>query len=54
MPITQIKRLQKDSAELLSFQQKILEEGDIELAKKIKAKKKFLDKHIASVLEVAA
>ena len=54
MSITQIRRLQKDSAELHLFQQKILEEGDIELAKKIKAKRKFLDSYIESALAKAA
>lgn len=50
----QLQRLRKDSEELDNFAGILLEEGETELVKKIKAKKKFLDNHISLVMEVAA
>jgi len=50
----QLQRLIKDSEELNTFTDQLIEEGETELVKKIEAKKKFLDKHILSVMEVAA
>lgn len=45
--MTQLERLQKDSAELQFYVEKLLKEGEHDLAKKISAKRKFLDDHIA-------
>lgn len=50
----QLQRLLKDSEALDTFAGMLLEEGETELVKKIEAKKKFLDNHISSVMEVAA
>lgn len=54
MSYHQLQRLLKDSEALDTFAGMLLEEGETELVKKIEAKKKFLDNHISSVMEVAA
>lgn len=45
--MTQLERLQKDSAELQYYVEKLVKEGEHDLAKKISAKRQFLDNHIA-------
>tara|TARA_B100001093_G_C26792541_1_gene999622 strand:- start:628 stop:804 length:177 start_codon:yes stop_codon:yes gene_type:complete len=46
MPQTQIQKLMQDSAELENFAQKLKIEGKLDLVKKVKAKKKYLDDYI--------
>ena len=46
MPQTQIQKLMQDSAELENFAQKLQIEGKLDLVKKVKAKKKYLDDYI--------
>ncbi len=45
-----LERLQKDSAELDMFVEKLAVEGKQELVKKIKAKKKFLDDKVKQLI----
>lgn len=52
----QLQRLQKDSAELETYAQKLTNEGKLDLVKKIKAKKEYLDNYItikSQILEAA-
>jgi len=46
MPQTQIQKLMQDSAELENFAQKLQIEGKLDLVKKVKAKKKYLDDYL--------
>lgn len=45
---TQLEELQADSATLSQFAKELKKEGNIELYKKVKAKKEFLDEYIRS------
>ena len=45
-----LERLQKDSAELDMFVEKLAVEGKQDLVKKIKAKKKFLDDKVKQLI----
>lgn len=45
----QLEKLQRDSAELQMFAEKLREEGNYELVKKIIAKRKYLDNRIEQV-----
>ena len=52
----QLQRLQNDSAELENYAQKLTNEGKLDLVKKIKAKKQYLDNYITTksqIFEVA-
>tara|TARA_B100001093_G_scaffold251702_2_gene241039 strand:+ start:2339 stop:2584 length:246 start_codon:yes stop_codon:yes gene_type:complete len=44
----QLQRLQQDSAQLEMFVNKLESEGKLDLVKKIKAKKEYLDKYITT------
>jgi hypothetical protein len=46
-----LERLQKDSAELEMFVEKLAEEGKSDLVKKIRAKKKFLDDKVKQLIQ---
>tara|TARA_B100000780_G_C21062377_1_gene427088 strand:- start:138 stop:302 length:165 start_codon:yes stop_codon:yes gene_type:complete len=44
----QLQRLQQDSAQLQMFVNKLKSEGKLDLVKKIKAKKQYLDNYITT------
>lgn len=44
----QLQRLQQDSAQLEMFANKLTSEGKLDLVKKIKAKKEYLDNYITT------
>lgn len=52
--MTTLERLQKDSAELDIFVEKLTNEGKNDLVKKIQAKKKFLDEKVKQLTEITA
>ena len=48
----QIERLHQDSLNLVAFIKKLRKDGDVERARKIKAKKDYLDTRIAEIMAV--
>jgi len=44
--MTQLERLQNDCNELENFEQTLIQEGDIELVKKVSRKREFLEGYI--------
>lgn len=52
--MTTLERLQKDSAELDIFVEKLTNEGKNDLVRKIQAKKKFLDEKVKQLTEITA
>jgi hypothetical protein len=54
MTATQLDRLYKDSSELKIHADKLFEQGEIELMRKIQAKSKFLDQQISELSQLVA
>lgn len=45
----QLEVLKKDSTELKFYAEKLMKEGNMELAKKIQMKSQYIDQHIAGL-----
>lgn len=51
--MTKLERLQKDSAEISSFMEKLKAEGNIALAKKVEIKKQFVDNKVKELENIS-
>ena len=47
--MTKLERLQRDSDELMNFVEKLAEEGNQDLVKKLQVKKAFLDQRLVEL-----
>jgi phage shock protein A len=47
--MTQLETLKKDSKELKFYAEKLMKEGNTELARKIQMKSAYIDQHIAGI-----